>query len=99
MSIMSSSNEPTVPVRGGLDVQVQAVGEGVQVGKVSGPRLGDPLAELTVVARDAGQPLRPDRTGGPPEEAHDHRRPPSALTQPISSRTYFRAGFRLSTGH
>ena len=40
---------------GGLDVQVQAAGEGVQVGRVGGARAGDPLLEPGVVAWVGGQ--------------------------------------------
>ena len=40
---------------GGLDVQVQAAGEGVHVGQVRIPRGGDPLAEPGVVARVGSQ--------------------------------------------
>ena len=35
--------------RGGLDVEVEAPGEGVQVGQVGGTRPGDPLPELVLV--------------------------------------------------
>jgi hypothetical protein len=41
--------------RDGLNIEVQAAGEGVQVGKVGGPGLGDPLLEPAVVARGGGQ--------------------------------------------
>jgi hypothetical protein len=40
---------------GGLDVQVEAAGEGVHEGQVGGARVGDPLAEPGVVARAGDQ--------------------------------------------
>ena len=36
--------------RGGLDVDFEAFGKGVDVGQVGGARVGDPLPEETVVA-------------------------------------------------
>ena len=47
--------------RGGLDVEVQAAGEGVQVGQVCGAGAGDPLPEPGVVARVGGQQGREGR--------------------------------------
>ena len=47
--------------RGSLDVQVEAAGEGMDVGQVGGARVSDPLPEPCVVARVGGQQGREGR--------------------------------------